>query len=63
MYQENKDDLKQWLLSNITDLLVNEDTKPEERKILLDAKHELENGESANYVCNLIRVGLDPLSW
>src|SRR5699024_2936997 len=54
---------KQWLLSNITDLLVNEDTKPEERKILLDAKHELENGESANYVCNLIRVGLDPLSW
>lgn len=29
MYQENKDDLKQWLLSNITDLLVNEDTKPE----------------------------------
>ena len=48
MYQENKDDLKQWLLSNITDLLVNEDTKPEERKILLDAKHELENGESAN---------------
>src|SRR5699024_12529428 len=63
MYQENKDDLKQWLLSNITDLLVNEDTKPEERKILLDAKHELENGESANYVCNLIRVGLDPLNW
>lgn len=63
MYQENKDDLKQWLLSNITDLLVNEDTKPEERKILLDAKHELENSESANYVCNLIRVGLDPLSW
>lgn len=63
MYQENKDDLKQWLLSNITDLLVNENTKPEERKILLDAKHELENSESANYVCNLIRVGLDPLSW
>ena len=56
MYQENKDGLKQWLLSNITDLLVNEDTKPEERKILLDAKHELENGESANYVCNLIRI-------
>lgn len=35
MYQENKDDLKQWLLSNITDLLVNEDTKPEERKSYL----------------------------
>lgn len=63
MYQEDKKDLKIWLLNNITDLLVNEDTKPEERKVLLTAKHQLENGESANYVCNLIRVGFDPLSW
>lgn len=63
MYQEEKDDLKIWFLNNITDLLVDENTKPEERKILLNAKHQLENGESANYVCNLIRVGLDPLSW
>ena len=37
MYQENKDDLKQWLLSNITDLLVNEDTKPEERSYLMQS--------------------------
>ncbi len=63
MYQEDKDDLKTWLLNNITDLLVDEETKPEERKILLNAKHQLETGEAANYVCNLIRVGLDPLSW
>lgn len=63
MYQEEKDDLKIWLLNNITDLLMDMDTKPEERKVLLQAKHQLENGESANYVCNLIRVGLDPLSW
>lgn len=63
MYQEEIDDLKTWLLNNITDLLVNEETKPEEREVLLKAKHQLENGESANYVCNLIRVGLDPLSW
>ena len=52
-----------WLLNNITDLLVDKNTKPEERKVLLNAKHQLETGESANYVCNLIRVGLDPLSW
>lgn len=63
MYQEDKDDLKIWLLNNITDLLVDEQTKPEERKILLNAKHQLKSDESANYVCNLIRVGLDPLSW
>lgn len=63
MYQEEKDDLKIWLLNNITDLLMDMDTKPEERKVLLQAKHQLENGESANYVCNLICVGLDPLSW
>lgn len=63
MYQEEKDSLKIWLLDNITDLLVGKETKPEEWKILLDAKHQLENGEAANYVCNLIRVGLDPLSW
>lgn len=63
MYQQDKDDLKIWLLNNITDLLMDEDTKPVERKILLQAKHQLENGESTNYVCNLIRVGLDPLSW
>ena len=62
MYQEEKDSLKIWLLDNITDLLVDKETKPEERKVLLDAKHQLENGEAANYVCNLIRVGLDPLS-
>lgn len=63
MYQEDKNDLKIWLLNNITDLLVDKNTKPEERKVLLNAKHQLETGESANYVCNLIRVGLDPLSW
>ena len=63
MYQEDKKDLKIWLVNNITDLLVDEQSKPEERKVLLNAKHQLENGESANYVCNLIRVGLDPLSW
>ena len=63
MYQEDKKDLKIWLLNNITDLLVDEQSKPEERKVLLNAKHQLENGESTNYVCNLIRVGLDPLSW
>lgn len=63
MYQEDENNLKIWLLNNITDLLVNENTKPEERKVLLNAKHQLETGESANYVCNLIRVGLDPLSW
>ena len=58
MYNEEKDDLKIWLLNNITDLLVDENTKSEERKVLLNAKHQLENGESANYVCNLVRVGL-----
>ncbi|UXN12041.1 bacteriocin immunity protein [Lactobacillus amylovorus] len=63
MYNEEKDDLKIWLLNNITDLLVDENTKSEERKVLLNAKHQLENSESANYVCNLVRVGLDPLSW
>ena len=63
MYKEEKDNLKIWLLNNITDLLVNENTKLEERKVLLNAKHQLGNGEAANYVCNLIRVGLDPLSW
>lgn len=63
MYQEEKDDLKIWLLNNITDLLMDRNTKLEERKVLLKAKHQLENGEAANYVCNLIRVGLDPLSW
>ncbi|WP_411914045.1 bacteriocin immunity protein [Lactobacillus amylovorus] len=33
------------------------------KKKMTNAKHQLENGESANYVCNLVRVGLDPLSW
>lgn len=44
MYNEEKDDLKIWLLNNITDLLVDENTKSEERKVLLNAKHQLENG-------------------
>ena len=34
MYNEEKDDLKIWLLNNITDLLVDENTKSEERKVL-----------------------------
>lgn len=38
MYQEDKKDLKIWLLNNITDLLVDEQSKPEERKVLLNAK-------------------------
>ena len=41
MYQEDENDLKIWLLNNITDLLVNEKTKPEERKVLLNDKHQL----------------------
>ncbi|MEN2347852.1 bacteriocin immunity protein [Lactobacillus helveticus] len=36
MYQEDKNDLKIWLLNNITDLLVDENTKPEERRVGLD---------------------------
>lgn len=60
---KQNDDLKTYLLNEITDLLVDEQTKPKEREILLNAKRQLENGESAQYVANLIRVGLDPMAW
>lgn len=60
---KQNEDFKTYMLNEITDLLVDEETKPEERKVLLNAKRQLENGESAPYVANLIRVGLDPMAW